>query len=70
MQQIKLKVLKVYEWKPMRDNLGKITHISIYDKAFNSNLGNYNLKYFSKEAKEYIFSKYPLELSTLEKELL
>ena len=68
MQQIKLKVLKMYNWKPKRDSLGKITHIEIRDKTFL--LGNYNLKYFSKEAKEYIFSKYPLELSPLEKELL
>jgi hypothetical protein len=65
MNKITLKVLKMHGFNPIRDKkTGKLVGISI------GLYRNIKLKYISGEAKEYIFSLHPLELSSLEKELL
>lgn len=63
MQKITLKTILDKKIIPVRDLMGYLIAVRI-------NNGNYNIKYFSKEAKDYIFSKFPEELSSLEKELL
>jgi len=53
---------------PIRDTNG--TLISIVFDVDKYRVANYNINLFSKEAKDYIFSKFPRDLSSLEKELL
>jgi hypothetical protein len=63
--RLNVKALRINEFKPIRDpKTGELIGIKI------GIYKNLKLKYLSPEAKDYLFSTYPLELSSLEKELL
>lgn len=64
MNQIPLKHVKSYKLYPVRNSNHKLIGLRI------GVLSCVKLKYFTKEAQDYILSIYPLELSSLEKELL
>ena len=64
MQQITIGALKALDWKPVRNKYGELIGISI------GRYKNIKLKYISKKALDYILSKHPLKLSSLEMELL
>ena len=68
MNKIPLKAINELDIKANRDESGKVISVVLLLKGYE--IGNYNIKYFSKQAKEYIFSKFPEDLSSLEKELL
>ena len=69
MQQIKLKyIINIKEFDIKRNSEGVLTHVGIYEKSLMR--PKFALKWFSEDAKQYIFSKHPKELSSLEKELL
>ena len=71
MQQINLKyIINIKDLVIKRDSEGVLTHIGFYGKSLILRPKFVALKWFSEDAKEFIFSKYPKQLSSLEKELL
>ena len=64
MNQIPLKNVKGYKLYPVRNSNHRLIGLRI--GVFSC----VKLKYFTKEAQDYILSIYPLELSSLEKELI
>ena len=71
MRQIQLKYIKnIPNFSVERNEDGILTHVYFYGKSKILRTKMINIKFFSEDAKEYIFSKYPKQLSSLEKELL
>lgn len=71
MRQIQLKYIKsIPNFSVKRNEDGNLTHVCLYGKNTILMSKMINIKFFSEEAKEYIFSKYAKQLSSLEKELL
>jgi hypothetical protein len=64
MSQLTLKHIKGKNLIPVRNSNHKLIGIRV------GVLSCVKLKFFTKEAQEYILSMHPLELSSLEKELL
>lgn len=71
MQQITFKHIRNIKDMAVRRNAdGLLTHVSLHPNGSILRAKYIALKFFSEDAKEYIFSKHKKQLSSLEKELL